>query len=338
MHSRRLPVYLLLDCSESMAGTGIEEINRGVQTLVAELLKNPMALETAFLSVITFSRYAKQDVPLTELAAFRVPKLAVRPGTSFGAAIRLLTNCLKREVTVTTHSQKGDYKPLVFLFTDGQPTDDWEAAVEQLRGTNQPKIANIYAIGCGPDVDSQILHGVTDIVLKMDGMSTEAWRRVFIWLSASVSSASVKFNSGDANSPISMPSLPDSLVYVPPGSEAVETEPRQVFLQAICQRSKQAYLMRFARQGARRTYAAMCSHPIESLGDDASDLLPPINSTLLDGCPGCPYCENDVAATCPCGAMFCSASQHHGAITCPKCQSRLVSAGSGAFDIRRSNG
>ena len=41
MSMRRLPVYLLLDCSESMAGPAIEAVEQGVQALVGELRSNP---------------------------------------------------------------------------------------------------------------------------------------------------------------------------------------------------------------------------------------------------------------------------------------------------------
>jgi len=339
MASRRLPVYLLLDCSESMAGTGIDEINRGIQSIVAELRKSPMALETAYLSVITFSRYAKQVIPLTELSLFQPPKLAVRPGTAFGTAVQLLLQCMKKEVVKTTPTTKGDYKPLVFLFTDGQPTDDWEPAVAALRAANQPKIANIYAIGCGPDVDTNVLREVTDIVFRMDGMSPDAWRKVFVWLSASISSASVKLTSGDGVSPVEMPSLPSGLEYVPPGSVSYhDPEPHQVFLQAVCQKSGDPYLMRFARQGSRGPYTAICSHRLDATQSEDDDVLPPINSSMLDGCPGCPYCENQIAATCPCGAVFCADPNHKGPTTCPKCHASLGFGGSGSFDIRRSSG
>ena len=60
---------------------------------------------------------------------------------------------------------KGDYRPLVFLLTYGQPTDDYRPAATAIRAANNPKIANIYAIGCGPDVDTGMLREITDIVL-----------------------------------------------------------------------------------------------------------------------------------------------------------------------------
>ena len=63
---RKLPVYLLLDTSGSMFGEPIEAVKNGVQTLVAALRQDPYALETAYLSVITFDNGARQVVPLTD--------------------------------------------------------------------------------------------------------------------------------------------------------------------------------------------------------------------------------------------------------------------------------
>jgi uncharacterized protein YegL len=48
--ARRLPVYLLLDTSGSMAGAPIVAVNNGVGLLYRELMNNPNALETVWLS------------------------------------------------------------------------------------------------------------------------------------------------------------------------------------------------------------------------------------------------------------------------------------------------
>lgn len=57
---RRLPVYLLLDTSGSMTGEPIEAVKNGVQMLLSTLRQDPYALETAYVSVITFDSSARQ--------------------------------------------------------------------------------------------------------------------------------------------------------------------------------------------------------------------------------------------------------------------------------------
>ena len=112
---RRLPVYILIDTSESMVGTAIESVQGGIGTLMTALRKNPYALEMGAISIITFDRVAKKVVPLTDIYSFQRPNLEVAPGTAFGAGIRLLDQSLSAELVKTTLDQKGDYKPLVFI-------------------------------------------------------------------------------------------------------------------------------------------------------------------------------------------------------------------------------
>ena len=72
---RRLPVYLLLDTSGSMFGEPIEAVKNGVQMLLSTLRSDPYALETAYLSIITFDSKAEQIVPLTEISSFQLPRI-----------------------------------------------------------------------------------------------------------------------------------------------------------------------------------------------------------------------------------------------------------------------
>ena len=89
---RRLPVYLVLDTSGSMTGEPIEAVKNGVQMLVSALRQDPYALETAYLSVITFDSTARQAVPLTELSMFQPPKLEASGVTALGDALKLLSD------------------------------------------------------------------------------------------------------------------------------------------------------------------------------------------------------------------------------------------------------
>ena len=52
---RRLPIYFLVDVSESMVGEPIEQVQNGMRTIIQELRVDPYALETAFVSVIAFA-------------------------------------------------------------------------------------------------------------------------------------------------------------------------------------------------------------------------------------------------------------------------------------------
>lgn len=337
---RRLPIYLVLDCSESMAGEAIRLVEEGVRSIVSTLRSDPTTLETVYLSLITFSRRAQQLVPLTEVSAFEVPRLSVRPGTSLGAALRLLGECLQRDIVRTTSELKGDYKPLVFLMTDGQPTDDWESGNSMLSQPDTPHFASIYAIGCGPDVDTTILKRVSDIVLTIPDLTPESIKKLFVWLSASVQTASIRV--GDATSAREkLADLPLELTeFVGDSTKCIGgSRSHQVFLHAQCQKTKKPYLMRYVYVPEYEIYQPVASHPLEDLEEGDAAVLPPIHSSLLNGAPPCPYCENPGAGMCPCGILFCVADSVQGAIMCPKCGALLTGNSEvRSFDIQRTEG
>lgn len=125
---RRLPVYFLVDVSESMVGEPIQQVENGMRQIVQELRTDPYALETAFISVIAFAGKAKCLSPLTELYKFYPPTFPIGGGTSLGGALEFLMDDIDKNVVKTTEERKGDWKPIVFLFTDGTPTDNPSAA------------------------------------------------------------------------------------------------------------------------------------------------------------------------------------------------------------------
>ena len=163
-YTRRLPVYLLLDCSGSMAGEPIAALEMGCKALLGDLRNDPQALETVWLSVIAFGSAAEQLVPLTEIDNFHPPELVAEGTTSLGEAIDVLAKCIKHEVRVTGVATKGDWKPMAFVLTDGDPTDDWERSVEVFR---QKGAATIIACGAGPEVNDETLKRLGDKVVRL---------------------------------------------------------------------------------------------------------------------------------------------------------------------------
>lgn len=186
---RRLPVYLLLDCSGSMFGEPIEAVKNGVQVLVSTLRQDPYALETAYLSIITFDSTAQQVTPLTELAAFQQPNLNASGCTALGEALSLLANCADREVTKTTPEKKGDWKPLVFIMTDGEPTDDLNRGLADFK---KRKWGMVVACAAGTGANTDTLKKITECVVQLDTADSATIKAFFKWVSASVSSGSMK--------------------------------------------------------------------------------------------------------------------------------------------------
>jgi uncharacterized protein YegL len=212
---RRLPVYLVLDCSGSMTGEPIEACRQGVKALLSDLRSDPQALETAYLSVITFGSTAQQVCPLTELTAFTEPTLTASGATALGEALKLLEQCLEREVRKSTPTQKGDWKPLVFLMTDGQPTDTWEPAADRLKAQ---RVGNIIACAAGPAADSGLLKRITEIVVELSNLQPDQLKAFFKWVSSSIKMTSQNIAAAPGGgAPTNLPPPPagSGIVIVP---------------------------------------------------------------------------------------------------------------------------
>jgi uncharacterized protein YegL len=210
---RRLPVYLLLDTSGSMSGEPIEAVKNGVQVMISSLRQNPQAIETAFISVITFDTAAQQLIPLTDLASFQMVDIKASGTTALGDALKLVANKIDNEVAKTTTEQKGDWKPLVFIMTDGIPTDDWQSGMTEFK---KRKTAFTVACAAGNGADANILKQITENVVSLDTADSQSIGKFFQWVTASigVSSTKVEDSGQDVTGLKELPPPPSELNIV----------------------------------------------------------------------------------------------------------------------------
>lgn len=211
---RRLPVYLLLDVSGSMSGEPIEAVKNGMQLMQQALRKDPYALETAYISVITFSSDVQQVVPLTEVASFQPPQISASGGTSLGEALRRVTECAKSEVQKSTAEEKGDWKPTVFIMTDGVPTDDINRGLQVF---HEYKWGAVVACAAGSGADIPGLQKITENVISLDVADSSTIGAFFKWVSASISTGSKRVDAGAEPSGMDeLPPPPPEITLVKP--------------------------------------------------------------------------------------------------------------------------
>src|SRR5260370_978520 len=99
----------------------------------------------------------------------------------------LLEDCHETEVRKASEVQKGDWRPLIFLMTDGQPTDDWEEAAARIK---QKKVGNIIACAAGGGADSRVLKNLTETVVELQNLEPDALKAFFKWVSGSIKTTS----------------------------------------------------------------------------------------------------------------------------------------------------
>jgi uncharacterized protein YegL len=185
---RRLPVYILIQTSGAMRGEPIESIKVGLETMVASLRQDPFALESVYLSIITFNREPDQLVPLTELELLQIPEIKqpIAAGTHLGEAIAYVCKKFDKEVQLSTPEKKGDWMPLLFLMCDGRASDPmiFNQSVIELK---RKHFGSIVACSVGSKTDNENLKKITDKIVSLDTTDSATFRQFFKWVSASVS-------------------------------------------------------------------------------------------------------------------------------------------------------
>lgn len=346
---RRLPVYLLIDCSESMAGDAITAVQDGVISLLSQLRTDPQALEMAYLSVITFANSANQVAPLNELCQFKMPDLTMGSGTALGAALSLWEDCMKKDIVKSTPEVKGDYKPICFILTDGEPTDKWEPVADRIKSMISGKKAFVVAIACGADASTSKLKRITEDVLLAKDVNSDSLKKIFKWVSASVATASQTVEKSGREG-INLDKLPtDCLEKADETGKAQEPVPdRFIFMHAKCTKSRQFYVMRYMKQagsglfglGKNTIYKGVASHKVDKFDFSVSSGQSlKISTSQLGAPPPCPYCGNKVGAMCQCGHIICS-PQINGVVelVCPWCEKKGSYAFGSTFDVGRGRG
>jgi uncharacterized protein YegL len=333
-----------------MVGEPIEHVQDGMSTIVKELRTDPYALETVYISIIAFAGKAKKLASLTELYHFYPPKLPIGGGTSLGVALDFLMRDLDTSVQKTTAEVKGDWKPIIFLFTDGNPTDEYAKAFERWNQTYRRGV-NLIVISLGDNINMNIFGKITETILLLKNTDPESFQSFFKWVTASIKISSVSVSESNADQLQLAPIQDDNLMKIDLEKQVpVKIDDNFAVILARCQTTQQQYLIKYKQQlydsdllpdTKVLSYRLAGTYLLDASYSELSDgrqAVGKVNTSSLTGFPACPCCGNPYGfSTCTCGGIHCSNEDR--VQTCPWCgQTAEYSLGVANLDVARTRG
>ena len=160
-----MTLFYVVDTSGSMTGDKIGSVNSTMEEAIIDDLPNISAanddaeIKVAIMQFASGCSWITPSSGPIDIGEVIWNDLNASGLTDLGAACVELDNKLSRNGFL--QSQTGAYAPVILLFSDGGPTDNWEQGLAKLKENNWFKHAIKIAIAIGEDADKAVLSKFT---------------------------------------------------------------------------------------------------------------------------------------------------------------------------------
>ncbi len=153
---KSLVIFFLIDTSGSMKGTKMGELNTVMEELIPEIRRVGEADTEVKIAVLTFSTDVKwmYSEPIN-IEEFEWARLTAQGVTSMGAAFKELSLRMSRNSFLNSPSLS--FAPVIFLMTDGYPSDDYKEGLKTLASNSWYKFGLKAALGIGNEANDDML-------------------------------------------------------------------------------------------------------------------------------------------------------------------------------------
>ncbi len=151
-----LPVYVVLDTSSSMKDFE-DLLNDTLESIHQTIVTSPQVQEFVHLSVLSFNSQAHVVTAMMDIDSIQsLPVVNCSGRTNFGPMLRLVRARIESDVPELGGRGIGVLRPLVFILTDGAPTDEkdfpddhWQDYLDELIDPHWKPHPNIITYGFG---------------------------------------------------------------------------------------------------------------------------------------------------------------------------------------------
>ena len=153
---KSLVIFFLIDTSGSMKGKKMGELNTVMEELIPEIRRVGEADTEVKVAVLTFSTEVRwmYSTPIA-IEDFEWARLRASGVTSMGAAFKELSLRMSRNSYLNSPSLS--FAPVIFLMTDGYPSDDYREGLKELQSNSWYKFGLKAALGIGEEANDDVL-------------------------------------------------------------------------------------------------------------------------------------------------------------------------------------
>ena len=153
---KSLVIFFLIDTSGSMKGTKMGELNTVMEELIPEIRRVGEADTDVKVAVLTFSTDVRwmYSAPIS-IEDFEWARLRADGVTSMGAAFKELSVRMSRNSFLNSPSLS--FAPVIFLMTDGYPSDDYKKGLAAIQANSWYKFGLKAALGIGQEANDDML-------------------------------------------------------------------------------------------------------------------------------------------------------------------------------------
>lgn len=185
----RQALVLLIDTSGSMANE-IGDVAAGLNALRQALTLDSVARNRVEIAVVTFGGTVVTHGEFGEAAVFEPPGLAATGNTPMATAIDQALELLEAKKRAYKASGLDYYRPLIFLVTDGEPTDldRWPQTVRRVHEAERARKLVLLTVGTKHASFTRLRELTPDRTPLR--LKDAQWASMFEWLSRSLQARS----------------------------------------------------------------------------------------------------------------------------------------------------